>query len=321
MSATPKTRPMAGVGNRAGDAQTAAEIALVALSLATAPASAGCSWVVVVRHTRPRRHRLAPARHLLPAARSRPGASSIASVAGLALFTSLAFYRDSSAFGLPTRETWHVMTDDLANGWHEFGTAIALVEPRTGFLVAAVFAVWLSAFLADGSGSEPVPVRRCWWHRASCSSSARPSPASASGRCRRRCGWRAPCLRPPSRMLQEDGSGWLTSHRRGTIIAAARAGGTLGFAAIVIAPVVGPLLPGAGDDALIDTRNPRRARRTISPLVDIQGRIANQSDTELFTVKAPTPAYWRLTALDLFDGRIWSSARTCSDATGEPRAG
>ena len=107
-------------------------------------------------------------------------------------------------------------------------------------------------------------------------------------------------LRPPSRMLQEDGSGWLTSHRRGTITAAARRRhprlrGHRDRAR------VGPLLLGAGDDALIDTRNPSGSP-TISPLVDIQGRIANQSDTELFTVKAPTPAYWRLTALDLFDG-------------------
>src|SRR6185369_6955926 len=75
--------------------------------------------------------------------------------------------------------------------------------------------------------------------------------------------------------------------------------------------------PGAGDDALINTRNPRSgSRQTISPLVDIQGRIANQSDTELFTVQAATPSYWRLTALDEFDGRIWSSARTYRDASG-----
>ena len=44
------------------------------------------------------------------------------------------------------------MTDDLATSWHDFGTAIALVEPRTGFLVAAAAAIWLSAFLADGFG-------------------------------------------------------------------------------------------------------------------------------------------------------------------------
>ena len=73
---------------------------------------------------------------------------------------------------------------------------------------------------------------------------------------------------------------------------------------------------------MINTRNPRSGSAgRISPLVDIQGRIANQSDTVLFTVQAATPSYWRLTALDEFDGRIWSSARTYRDASGELSGG
>jgi transglutaminase-like putative cysteine protease len=32
--------------------------------------------------------------------------------------------------------------------------------------------------------------------------------------------------------------------------------------------------------------------------------------TELFTVRSPVPSYWRLTALEEFDGRIWSSRGT-----------
>src|SRR3954453_23934958 len=152
MSATPRARPV-GVGNRAGDAQTAAEMALVLLSLATVFGFCrlfyGWSWLPTLALA-------AVASHLLAIFCRRRGLglvlSSIASLVGLALFTSLAFYRDSSAFGLPTRETWHLMTSDLATGWHDFGTAIALVEPRTGFMVAAVFAIWLSASLADGFG-------------------------------------------------------------------------------------------------------------------------------------------------------------------------
>src|SRR5262249_54700398 len=81
--------------------------------------------------------------------------------------------------------------------------------------------------------------------------------------------------------------------------------------------VVGPILPGATDDPIINTRNPRSGtRQTISPLVDIQGRIASQSEVEVFTVKSAVPSYWRLTALDEFDGRIWSSAPTYRDASG-----
>jgi transglutaminase-like putative cysteine protease len=309
-----------GVGNRAGDAQTAAEMALVALSLATAFGFCrlfeGWSWFPTLALA-------AIASHLLAILCRRRGLglvlSSIASLAGLGLFISLAFYRDSSAFGLPTRETWSVLTDDLATGWHDFGSAIALVEPRTGFLVASVLAVWLSAFLADGfgfrAGAGPEMLVAPGIMFVFCSALAAERFRLLSAALWLGCAALAFVVHRS--MLQEDGSGWLTTHRRGTITAAARVGTTLGFGAIVIALVIGPLLPGARDDALIDTRNPRSgSRQTISPLVDIQGRIANQSDTELFTVKAATPSYWRLTALDQFDGRIWSSARTYSDATG-----
>jgi transglutaminase-like putative cysteine protease len=315
-----RARPVVGVGNRAGDAQTAAEMAVVALSLATVfgfcRLFVGWSWF-------PTFALAAVASHLLAIFCRRRGLglvlSSIASLAGLALFTSLAFYRDSSAFGLPTRATWHAMTDDLASGWHDFGTAIALVEPRTGFMVAAVFAVWLSAFLADGfgfrAGAGPEMLVAPGILFVFCSALAGERFRLLSAALWLGCAALAFVLHRS--MLQEDGSGWLTTHRRGTISAAARVGSSLGLGAIAIALVVAPLLPGAGDNALIDTRNPRSgSRQTISPLVDIQGRIANQSDTELFTVKAPTPSYWRLTALDLFDGRIWSSARTYSDASG-----
>ena len=149
--------------------------------------------------------------------------SSIASLVGLALFTSLAFYRDSQRLRPARRaRTWHVMTDDLATSWHDFGTAIALVEPRTGFLVAAVVAIWLSR----------VPGRRLRLPRRRRARDARrpghpvrvllrPRPASGlrllSAALWLGCAAITYVLHRS--MLQEDGSGWLTTpptrhHRR-----------------------------------------------------------------------------------------------------------
>jgi transglutaminase-like putative cysteine protease len=56
----------------------------------------------------------------------------------------------------------------------------------------------------------------------------------------------------------------------------------------------------------------------VSPLVDIKERLVNQSESELFVVKTPNgkASYWRLTALDRFDGRIWSSENTYKGAGG-----
>jgi transglutaminase-like putative cysteine protease len=71
---------------------------------------------------------------------------------------------------------------------------------------------------------------------------------------------------------------------------------------------VAPNLPGAGQKALLDTRN-RDAEVTevVSPLVDIRSRIVNRGNVELFTVKTDTPRYLALTSLAEFDGTRWST--------------
>jgi transglutaminase-like putative cysteine protease len=322
-AAVPRTKIR--TGTRASDAQLAAEAALISVTLATAfgfcRLFTGWSWLgtLVVA---------ALASHLLAIFCRRQGfgllLSALTSLVGLVIFTSLVFYRDTSAFGLPTRASWDALTGDLSSAWHEFGTAIALVDPHTGFVVAAALALWLSAFLSDGfafrAGAGPemlVPPAIIFIF---CSALAAERFRLLSTALWLICAVLAFALH--RNLLQDDGSGWLTSHRRGTVSAAARIGAVLGVSAIALGLVVGPLLPGATDDPIINTRNPRSGtRQTISPLVDIQGRIAAQGDDEVFTVKSPVAAYWRLTALDEFDGRIWSSARTYRDASGRLTGG
>jgi transglutaminase-like putative cysteine protease len=54
----------------------------------------------------------------------------------------------------------------------------------------------------------------------------------------------------------------------------------------------------------------------VSPLVDIHARLVTQSSSEVFTVRSPRPDYWRLTALDRFDGVAWTSSGTYTRAGG-----
>ena len=73
--------------------------------------------------------------------------------------------------------------------------------------------------------------------------------------------------------------------------------------------VLGPNLPGAEAEPLFDTHNDRGGvTEIVSPLVDIRSRLIDQSDVVAFRVEASSPAYWRLSALDDFDGQIWSRA-------------
>ena len=78
--------------------------------------------------------------------------------------------------------------------------------------------------------------------------------------------------------------------------------------------VLGPNLPGASAEPLVELRGTGgggdTSRITVSPLVDLKARLTSTPVTELFNVRSPVPAYWRLTALEEFDGRIWSSRGT-----------
>jgi transglutaminase-like putative cysteine protease len=82
----------------------------------------------------------------------------------------------------------------------------------------------------------------------------------------------------------------------------------VGLAAVVLGPVV----PGIGR-AVVDVHalgvTLDVSRVELNPLVDIQPQLLTERQTELFTVRSVAPAYWRLTALDRFDGRRWSPSR------------
>ena len=88
----------------------------------------------------------------------------------------------------------------------------------------------------------------------------------------------------------------------------------------MLAWVFGPNIPGASSSPLVDWKNlseQEQARETISPLVEIKGRLVEQPDIEVFTVRTNERAYWRLTSLDLFDGEVWSSRGSYEGASGE----
>jgi len=99
-----------------------------------------------------------------------------------------------------------------------------------------------------------------------------------------------------------------------------------GVAALVgvAAVVLGPVVPGIGA-AVVDVHalgvTLDVSRIELNPLVDIRPQLLTARPAELFTVRAPAPAYWRLTALDRFDGRLWSPSRPALLRRHGPSAG
>ena len=90
----------------------------------------------------------------------------------------------------------------------------------------------------------------------------------------------------------------------------APAGAVLALASVVTALVVGPRLPGFGLPPVVAAPGSVLARQSagveLSSLVDLSPALSDRTDQVLFTVSSPVAAYWRLTSLDTFDGRVWS---------------
>ncbi|MPZ91871.1 MAG: hypothetical protein GEU68_09625 [Actinobacteria bacterium] len=69
-------------------------------------------------------------------------------------------------------------------------------------------------------------------------------------------------------------------------------------------PVEGGPGSGAGSGS-----GPGGGGRAIDPFVDLQPKLLEQTEAELFTVQADVPAYWRLVSLTQFDGQTWTPGR------------
>ena len=99
--------------------------------------------------------------------------------------------------------------------------------------------------------------------------------------------------------------------RPGSLLRKANVGPNIGplvplVGAIAIAAIVSPAFPGYGTGSALNNRFNAQPRSTINPFVDIRGQQVRQTSTIMFRVHTSQRAYWRITALDDFDGTVWS---------------
>ena len=233
------------------------------------------------------------------------------SAVGLVLFVTWVIEPHVSL--VPSLATWQAASVDLREAWGRFSEVVAPARVTRGFLLGAVLGSWVSSFVADlfafrartrleavvpsftvflfGAllGSDRHRLAAALLYLGAVLAFVVLAEISA-----------APRARP-----------WLSGGRRPGERALLRSGVGMGALALVLAVVVGPQLPGAGAQGVLGVAdgNGRKSgtRVTLSPLVDIRGRLVGQSTVELFTVATETPTYWRITSLDRFDGTIWSS--------------
>lgn len=259
---------------------------------------------------------------LLRRARVSPPLAAVATLAAAFLAVAWGHYLDTTTAFLPSGATLGAMGDDLSSAWALFQDVQAPAPVSTGFLVASGAAVWLMVLVADWAA-----FRAAATFEALLPSATLFLFAAALGAPGGRVA--GATLYAAAAMLfvlvrrtldQETTAAWAANHRSRGRWSLLGTGLVLVGVAVGAGAIAGPKLPGADAEAVIawrDIGDGSDPRVVVSPMVDIQSRMLEQPEVELFRVRSPEPAYWRLTSLDSFDGSIWKSSYGTSDADGE----
>lgn len=249
-----------------------------------------------------------------------PFLATISHLTVLPLVLTWLRYLDTTHYLLPTARTLDRLNADLTESWNIFLDVSAPVPPAAGFIVVAMATAWIVAlasdslaFRLDATVEALAPATGLFLFSSILSDQRHRTGAAALFVVA------VLAFSLAARVSRADGTGrWLaTDTSRGTRSLLA-AGVVLAVLAVVPAVLAGPRLPGGDGHPLVDLDGSSGGgdRVTLSPLVDIRSRLVDQSDVVAFRVESSAPAYWRLTALDEFDGQIWSSTGSYDGAEG-----
>lgn len=210
-----------------------------------------------------------------------------------------ALYPESTFLGVPTPGTVSSLWNGFGSGMRLARESVPPIEAAAPFVAIATAAVWWCA-AASGAGQ---------WTSASAALSTTP----------------AITIYLAARILAQGNSGalpvWLLVvcvvwaivandySRRGTRWDRMIVPGVLCSVVALAGALLAPLLPFYGSRAAFDFRNEVGSEISDdNPFVDIKPRLVDLSPEVNFTVEASDRSYWRLTALDTFDGSRWSAS-------------
>ncbi|MEY2582258.1 MAG: hypothetical protein QOE09_2107 [Ilumatobacteraceae bacterium] len=231
-----------------------------------------------------------------------------AGLVALAVLIGLIYFRNSTRFGLPTGDTVNQFRASMRLVWRQFPRAVSPVPSEGSFAIAATTALAIGAWLADsfafrafGRAEAVVPTGVVFIFTSALGVNRNRVPVAAL--------WVGAAILTIAALRMahsRDDSAWM-GKRRESLWSALPAAVACALFATTGAVAVAPQLPGAGDKALLDTRNREgEVTEVVSPLVDIRSRLVNRGNLELFTVAMDGPHYLAMTAVSRFNGTVWT---------------
>ncbi|HJU58095.1 MAG TPA: transglutaminaseTgpA domain-containing protein [Actinomycetota bacterium] len=236
--------------------------------------------------------------------------ATLASLAGLALAITWIVLPQTAWYGLPTPRTLRAVGRSLEYVGQQARVRVAPTPPLPPLMLAAVTAVWTASFsahaLAIRAGSPLLavlpPIALVGFADTVLDDGARPVYAVVL-----LCAALAVIFSDGLRRIRQWGPVWSSSRSRrfGSSIRGSRPVA----AAVVLAAVLVPgILPGFRSGPLVDLSTEAGEGFGLEPFVSIQAQLDEQEARDLFEVHAEDGTYWRLYALDLFDGVSFTSS-------------
>jgi transglutaminase-like putative cysteine protease len=248
------------------------------------------------------------------------------SMTGLAAYLIWVLAPHTTLYGIPTADTFRVLADRLGDGVRELRTAVVPAPATDGAIVLSVLVGWVMAATADALA---------FWRRATVGAVA---PALALFVWASTLGTNALATRTTAGFFITALLFLLVQHqshvargraafsgrrvRGGTAVMAL--GALAGVIAVVGGLVLGPALPGADADPLIDVRGlgPKdRSYQVEPPLARIGEDFVGRGRVEVFTVRSPREDYWRVAALDRYESTNGGEWTLAAQGSGEVQDG
>jgi len=249
--------------------------------------------------------------------------TTIISVAASVIVISNVLYPTSTNFILPTTATLDLLGTDLNDAWRIYTDQSAPVPVAAGFVAVLGLVGWWIAFLSDWAAfrlRSPVesmaPALSVFVFGALMGTGDH---GVKYGAMFAAAGAAVLLTQRAERQAREES--WVGNGARRGIATTLRLGGAGAAMAVLAGVMVAPSIPGAADAPIVDFKqitNGPESRTVISPLVEISTSLVQQSNFEIFSVAVDRDQkdYWRLMALNSFDGNVWRRSSKFSDVHG-----
>ncbi|HEX9122572.1 MAG TPA: transglutaminaseTgpA domain-containing protein [Actinomycetota bacterium] len=244
--------------------------------------------------------------------------ATLASAVLLVAAIGLLIFPKTTWYGLPLGETLSAIRAALGRVGEQARVQVAPTPPLAPLMLAGMTAVWTAVFsahaLAVRAGSPLLailpPVALVGFADTVLEDGARPGYALL---------FLGAALLvvflDGLRRIRQWGPIWTWHGRERAVTRATTSGARkVALAAVTVAALAPGILPGFRSGALVDFSTSNGDRVRLDPFVSIKAQLQERTPIDLFKVTSvddqgdPVPTYWRLYALDRFDGVTWSSS-------------